>query len=362
MMKKILLSPLVVMLITLKAQVFINTSPSSVKDAAVEEATEKVQEGVKVTKEVVTETEKEVIESSTIEVVDINKRGKVVGEEIINTVTKETPVVTRTTTTTTTTSAAPNYNTNNYASAGADVPPNAEPGKCYARCLMEDRYTFQTERVVDQPRMVRSIKLPALYKTVYDTVVISAGSTRQIPVPAEYETINEQVMVTPSTTKWVKGKADAGCLSANPQDCQVMCLVEVPAVYKTVTKRVLKNEAYTRTESIPMQYKIKTRQVIVQPERVVEEETPATYKTIQKRVLASKGGYEVWREILCGDDLTSAKIASIQRALQSKGYNPGPIDNIFGSRTKNALIQYQKDKGLPVGNLNLETLRALGVQ
>ena len=37
-------------------------------------------------------------------------------------------------------------------------------------------------------------------------------------------------------------------------------------------------------------------------------------------------------------------------------------DNDFGSETKAALQQFQRDNGLPVGNLDFETLKALGVQ
>ena len=274
---------------------------------------------------------------------------------------------TKTTTTTTPVTTSPsNYssNTSNFevaANVNEDVPPNAEPGKCYARCLVEDKYNYVNETVVNTPKMIKQMKLPALYKTVYDTVVISPATTKTYTVPAEYEYIKEQVMVTPASTKWIKGKADAGCLSANPADCQVRCLVEVPATYKTIEKKVLKNQAYTREETMPMQYKIVTREVIVEAEKIVQIEIPATYKTVQKRVVVEKGGYQVWREILCGNDLTTEKIIQIQRALQANGYNPGPIDDVFGPLTKAALIQYQKDKGLPVGNLNLETLKALGV-
>ena len=209
--------------------------------------------------------------------------------------------------------------------------------------------------------MTKRIKLPALYTTVYDTVIIRPESTRTETIPAQYETIRQQKMISPTTTKWVKGKADAGCLSANPNDCQVMCLVEVPAQYATYTKKVLKQQAYTRTVTVPMEFKIVAKQVRIQNERYTEQVVPATYKTVQERVLVKKGGYQGWREILCGSDLTSAKISAIQRALKSAGYNPGPIDNVFGTQTKNALKSYQRAKGLPVGNLNLETLRSLGV-
>jgi peptidoglycan hydrolase-like protein with peptidoglycan-binding domain len=35
--------------------------------------------------------------------------------------------------------------------------------------------------------------------------------------------------------------------------------------------------------------------------------------------------------------------------------------NVMGERTKTALARFQKDKGLPTGNLDIETLKALGI-
>ena len=270
--------------------------------------------------------------------------------------TSRTTSTVRTASTRTTTSTP-----STYSGSNADVPPNAVPGKCYARCQTDDQYSFNTKQVINSPKMTRRIKLPALYSTVYDTVIVRPQSTRTENIPAQYETIRQQKMVSPTTTKWVKGKADAGCLSANPNDCQVMCLVEVPAQYTTVTKKVLKHQSYTRAITIPMEFKIVAKQVRTQNERYTEQVVPATYKTVQERVLVKKGGYQGWREILCGSDLTTSKISAIQRALKSAGYNPGPIDNVFGTQTKEALKSYQRAKGLPVGNLNLETLRSLGV-
>lgn len=362
-MKNTLLGIFTFAILGLQAQIFINTNPTK-KPTTTTTTTTTTQEVVPVkvettnstveTPPVKVNTTKPTVTTPTVTTPTVTK--PVVTKPTVTTTKVTTPSVSTTTTTTTSTTSGV------VASVNEDVPPNAEPGKCYARCLVEDKYTYVNETVVDQPRMVTKMKLPALYMTVYDTVVVTPASTKSYTVPAEYEYVKEQVMVTPTTSKWVKGKADAGCLSANPADCQVMCLVEVPAVYKTISKKILKNQAYTRQESIPMQYKIVTREVIVEPAKVVDIVTPASYKTVQKRVLAEKGGYQVWREILCGNDLTTDKIIQIQKALKANGYNPGPIDDVFGPLTKAALIQYQKDKGLPVGNLNFETLRSLGVQ
>ena len=48
----------------------------------------------------------------------------------------------------------------------------------------------------------------------------------------------------------------------------------------------------------------------------------------------------------------------------TRGYEVGPAgaDNILGSDTKSALVKFQKDNGLPVGALDFETLKALGVK
>ena len=242
-----------------------------------------------------------------------------------------------------------------------DVPPFAEPGKCYARCYIPDEYDYREVRVVDRPQIIKKIRLPELIRTVYDTVVVTPRSVRTVEVPAEYEYIEERIMVEPATTKWVKGKADAGCLSDDPEDCQVMCLVEVPAQYRTVRRKVLKHAAHTRTVEIPMEYKIVAKEVVVRDESFEEVVIPPTYKTIQERYVSRAGGYQEWREVLCGDDLTSDRIRRIQVALKAEGYDPGPVDNILGSQTKAALKKFQMENGLPVGNLDRETMRVLGI-
>jgi Putative peptidoglycan binding domain len=54
------------------------------------------------------------------------------------------------------------------------------------------------------------------------------------------------------------------------------------------------------------------------------------------------------------------RVAQLQELLQSEGFNPGPIDGIFGSRTKTALRRYQVSQGLPVtGTLDEATRQAL---
>ena len=248
-----------------------------------------------------------------------------------------------------------------FSQQDSDLPPNAKPGKCYARCYIPTEYKFVETTDIDAPAQKKMEVVPAIYKTVLDTTILKPAEKKLEVVPAKYETVTERVMVEPARNEWVRKKADPGCLSENPEDCQVMCLVEVPATYKSMKRRVLKNPAYTKEINIPAKIKVVEKKVLVKPASTREINIPATYKTVLKRVVAKQGGYQDWREVMCGENLTVGKIQEIQMALKAKGYDPGPADNIMGEQTKAALTKYQKDHSLPIGNLDLETLRSLGV-
>ncbi len=70
------------------------------------------------------------------------------------------------------------------------------------------------------------------------------------------------------------------------------------------------------------------------------------YTTKQTKVKRSKNGQVTIREL--------------QEALRDKGYDPGPNDNVLGTRTKVALTKFQKDNNLKVGQLDKATMKALG--
>ncbi|MFT6745158.1 MAG: hypothetical protein ACJAR8_001719, partial [Bacteroidia bacterium] len=336
------------------------------------------------------------------------------------------------------------------------LPTNAEPGKCYAKCYIADQWKTETETVMSKEASKRMEATPAKYKTITETVLskeagksvsvipakyetrtervlikeeskkiiivspakyetrtetmeIKAPATKIETTPAKYVTKTETMMVEAATTKWVKQK-DAMCQAGNSNDCMVWCLVEVPAQYKTITKRVLATAAasnevtipgrsktitkrimvtppVTREEVIPAEYKTITKTVMVAGPKTVEKdipaqyqtitktvvdvpasvraiEIPAEYKTVTKRVLVKAGGFSEYREVVCSKNVTSQLVRQVQRALLAKGYTVGPAgtDNVLGKDTRAALIKYQKDNNLPVGNMNVETMKHLGIK
>lgn len=56
-----------------------------------------------------------------------------------------------------------------------------------------------------------------------------------------------------------------------------------------------------------------------------------------------------------------AYVVELQNLLNARGFNPGPIDGIFGTRTRAAVISFQRSQNLnPDGIVGVRTWTALG--
>jgi len=59
---------------------------------------------------------------------------------------------------------------------------------------------------------------------------------------------------------------------------------------------------------------------------------------------------------------TSEEISTVQKSLNDKGYDAGPVDGVLGSRTRASIRQYQAAEKLTVtGRLDAQTAGKLGV-
>ena len=322
------------------------------------------------------------------------------------------------------------------------LPDGAQPGECYARVLTPATFETKTERVMSKEAsetisvvpatfttvteriLVReagekiiivgedgmplkgSVKptirtladgtievAPTAYETVSERVLVKEAYERLQPVPATYETVTERVLVSPARSEWkptnsriygnaVRNGSGELVTRSNAQTGEVMCLVEIPAEYRTVTKRVLKTPASFQKVTVPAEYKNITRRI---PKRVMTKtvptepvydtytktvvQTPATekrttvpaeYETVTSRVKMSDGDVK-WMPVLCEVNVTSNTIMALQRALRAAGHNPGSIDGQLGAATMSAVTAYQRANGLATGELTLETLNKLGI-
>jgi len=292
------------------------------------------------------------------------------------------------------------------AGTGADMllPPNAKAGECYARVLTPTQYRTEeksvlkkqeTERVevipakyemVEQQVLVKeaseeAVLIPAKYTYVTETITVTEASEKIVAKPATYETVTEKVLVKPAYTSWKKGRGPIEKIDNSTGE--IMCLIEVPAEYKTVSKRVQVTPPTTEKVAIPGKTKEVKKRVMSEPPKMVKKTIPAEYKTVmvkkmvtppqEKRIKipaeymtvteqhkVSDASLE-WRSILCETNTTPNVIRELQRALQTKGYNPGPIDGVVGWETMGAVKRFQADNKMASGQLTIETLKALGV-
>lgn len=284
------------------------------------------------------------------------------------------------------------------------LPPDAKAGQCYTRVFVPAAYETKEQRLVAvegtehlevrQPQfewveeqvLVQEESeqfevIPATFKTVEEQVLIKPESEEFEVVPAEYDTIEEKVLVREAYTTWKKGRGPIEQIDASTGE--IMCLVEVPAEYKTVTLRKLKTPPTTRVIKRPAEYKTIKKQVVDKPAETRAIKVPAKFITVkmQKQVAAAEvesvpipeetvtvahtikvsDGRVEWRQILCETNVTGEVIASIQNALKDRQLYNGPVDGSLGPMTMASVRAFQKAQNLASGQLTIETLQALGV-
>lgn len=124
---------------------------------------------------------------------------------------------------------------------------------------------------------------------------------------------------------------------------EARCLsrVTTPAVLETVTEQIVVQPAVLASDGSvlsPAMFRTVTRQRIVRERREVEFETP------------------------CAAVMTPEFVASVQRALQARGYLHGAITGGLDDRTGRAIQRFQRDRGdVDTTTLTMRTALDLGL-
>ena len=173
------------------------------------------------------------------------------------------------------------------ASAGGMNVAGARPGTCFYEHYRPSKYQTTTEKVLASEASQRVVAIPAKYKTVTKRILVSEGTERLVKSPVQYKTVKQRVQISPARTEWKKTKCgDRGC-----NQSEVVCLVEIPPVYKTITKQIVGKPATTRRVTTPPQYRTVQIQELVQPASSRAIPIPATYKTITRKAKVAPASY-----------------------------------------------------------------------
>jgi len=185
-----------------------------------------------------------------------------------------------------------------------------------------------SEEVLRTEASARLEAVKPTLRTVTERVLVKEASKRLIEVPAVFETVTERVKVADASREWKRGRAwvgqainvrplrgfvvgadgkvdgsrvelsaaaggrsagvvDTGVVTANNTnlDDDVMCLVEIPERFETITRQVLKTPASVREVEIPAEYATVTRQVLNTEAGTREVDIPATYQSVTRQVI-----------------------------------------------------------------------------
>jgi hypothetical protein len=161
-----------------------------------------------------------------------------------------------------------------------------------------------------------------------------------VEVPATYKTVEKRVLVTPARTN----------------------TIEIPAEYKTVTKTVVKQPATTREVMIPAKYDTVTVTKLAAPASEKRISIPAEYQTVTRTNKATEESME-WRQVMCEVNMTRDNVRALQQELADRGYYKIGVDGIIGSQTLSAARRYALDKNLPAGSnyIPIEVIKSLNL-
>lgn len=269
-------------------------------------------------------------------------------------------------------------------------------GPTVERERTDDRYRdVPVKRVVSEARVVER-EVPAKYETITKRVVAREPYTRYDLVPAEYKSVTRRVRKGLKDADYI---APGGVLMAGPQQYDGsttpsgtnngLPLPLNPAAGYPVSGTMLPIQVGPGPDLAGNVEASGYGTVNLDMSRIPEG-MPSNYytagcpsgfsfdpldglckatapygpesQTVSREVAKGTGNFSDWREVLCPNKVSTVSISQLQRALNAAGYNAGTADGVMGARTKAALAKYQKDKGLPIGGMNMTTLKSLGLR
>ena len=166
-------------------------------------------------------------------------------------------------------------------------------------------YKIETKTIITKEATSEIVKLPPVFETVAETIVVTpqtvdyvtipaeyewvdgeieGGSVEYETTPAEYETVAEPVVVQEASTELVTIPATFNTDGTIATPAQTQERV-IPSVTKLETRRVVKTPASTVERFVPYEIKDGKTRVPVKPATTIERTVPAVTKQVSRRVV-----------------------------------------------------------------------------
>ncbi len=289
-------------------------------------------------------------------------------------------------------------------------------GKCYGRSMISYQFDTIEEKVILRPAYSYLREVPPVYRTETERILVEPAHTRIEVTPPKFEYTQQRIKVkeaesyvktreplnendlfmkdvsvielAPAYQRWEKTKRKKNCRSKKPEDCLEWQLVDIPAKkvavdtkvrssnasintvaaptvsaaaeYVTVSKKVLKTPASYKEVKVPAQYRTVSKKIVVEARRFERVQVPTEYKVFKRIITIREGGVMEAREVVCRSDYPRY-LLNVQRKLKELGYYEGTLDGSLGKKTKQAIMDFQKDQNFALGQLDYNTLKKLGL-
>jgi len=176
---------------------------------------------------------------------------------------------------------------------------SAVNGTCYKEYFQPATYKVVQEDVIVQNERNETEVVPANFDTQEQKIEVIPPSKKVVEIPAEYEYVEEKVLIEEAKTVWKKGQNPAQKLSGATGE--IMCLVKVPAKYKTIKKLVVKSPARTEVQEVPAEVQTLAVQHLVSEPTLKNTLIPAVHKTIEKKIPDTAASF-MWTDAATGAD------------------------------------------------------------
>lgn len=222
------------------------------------------------------------------------------------------------------------------------------------------------------------------FKQITEKIQVKEETRTLVVEPAVFTEQIEKVMTESERVEMQACKNAGVRIAGKPQNSQSFCAVRIPAVYKSVTKRVLTQEETVVEKTTPAVYKNIVKTVLVEnghadpvqvapltasiPVTVVAREAEAIMVRVAPKIIPVPlttyitAPQLTWRRVVCEKDASPNLIRNLQAALLKEGFDAGPTDAKLGKKTMTAVESYQTQMGVASGILTYETLKLLGLE
>jgi len=154
------------------------------------------------------------------------------------------------------------------------------------------RYEWQEVQEVVTEAFEELKAVPAVYAWREGQVLVSPEEVTITIINPGYEEVREQMLVKAPSAKWIKKATHCSPedIRMGLTDCDTLCYVAVPAMYKTVIKKVPTDcaggvDGCRQEVVVPAEYKQVRTKVVVEPARTEPVAVPAEYRTVRKQIL-----------------------------------------------------------------------------